>query len=69
MVSTNHRKLSRRGLLDRVRQGCGSRRCEILETPPLPPDFAVDPDHAKTVFVRLSGAAASRRSDVIELHS
>jgi len=29
-----------------------------LMTPPLPPDFAVDPDHAKTVFVRLGAAHA-----------
>jgi 23S rRNA (cytosine1962-C5)-methyltransferase len=69
MVSTNHRKLSHRGLLDRVRQGSGTRRCEVLETPPLPPDFAVDPDHAKTVFVRLGGTPASRRSDAANLHS
>ncbi len=52
MVSTNHRKLSRRGLMDRVRHGLGNRRCEVIATPPLPLDFAVDPDHAKTVFVR-----------------
>jgi len=63
MVSTNHRKLSRRGLLERVRQGCGSRRCEVLATPPLPPDFAIDPDHAKTVFVRLGGVPAPRQSE------
>ena len=69
MVSTNHRKLSRRGLLDRIRQGSGTRRCEVLETPPLPPDFAADPDHAKTVFVRLGGAPAPRRSDAANLHS
>lgn len=69
MVSTNHRKLSRRGLLDRVRQGCGTRRCEVLESPPLPPDFAVDPDHAKTVIVRLGGAPGPRRSDAANLSS
>lgn len=58
MVSTNHRKLSRRGLLERIRQGVGSRRCEVIATPPLPPDFAVDPDHAKTVFMRLGTTTA-----------
>jgi len=68
MVSTNHRKLSRRGLLDRVRQGCGLQRCEVLDTPPLPPDFAVDPDHAKTMFVRLGGAPSPSRSDAVNLH-
>ena len=56
MVSTNHRKLSRRGLLDRVRQGLATRRCEVMATPPLPPDFAIDPDHAKAVFVRVGNA-------------
>jgi len=69
MVSTNHRKLSRRGLLDRVRQGCGSRRCEVLEAPPLPPDFAVDNDHSKSVFVRLGGSPAPHQSDAANLHS
>ena len=53
MVSTNHRKLSRRGQLDRIRQGLGARRCEVTATPPLPPDFAIDPDHAKAVLVRV----------------
>ena len=56
MVSTSHRKLSRRGLLDRVRQGLATRRCEVMATPPLPPDFAMDPDHAKAVFVRVGNA-------------
>lgn len=68
MVSTNHRKLSRHGLLERIRQGCGSRRCEVLATPPLPLDFAVDPDHAKTIIVRLGGAHALCRSDVANQH-
>jgi len=67
MVSTNHRKLSRRGLLDRVRQGCGSRRCEVLDTPPLPPDFAADPDHAKSVFVRSGGARTGRANETADV--
>ncbi len=60
MISTNHRKMSLRDLLRRVREGFGSRPCDILATPPLPPDFAVDPDHAKTVFVRCKRTGTQR---------
>ncbi len=52
MVSTNHRKMSLRDLRQRMAQGLSGRPHEIIATPPLPPDFAMDPDHAKSVFVR-----------------
>ncbi len=55
LISTNHRKMTLRGLLDRIRHGASGRAIEILDTPPLPPDFAMDPDHAKSVFVRAGG--------------
>ncbi len=31
---------------------CLPRRLRVIDTPPLPPDFAADPQHAKTVFLR-----------------
>lgn len=52
MVSTNYRRMSLAGLKERVRQGAGSRRMKITSAPPLPPDFAVDRDHSKTVFAQ-----------------
>jgi 23S rRNA (cytosine1962-C5)-methyltransferase len=53
MISTNHRQMSRRGLRDRIADGLRQRRHVTLSTPPLPIDFAMDPDHAKTVFVQI----------------
>lgn len=58
LVSTNHRKLTLRGLIERVRRGTSRGRIEILETPPLPIDFAMDPDYAKTVIARISGGSS-----------
>ncbi len=52
MISTNYRRLSLVGLKERAFQGTGARRVNIISTPPLPPDFIVDRDHAKTVFLR-----------------
>ena len=52
MISTNYRRLSLVGLKERALQGAGARRAKIISTPPLPPDFSVDRDHAKTVFLR-----------------
>lgn len=54
LVSTNHRKMTPRGLIERVRRGAPRGRVDILDTPPLPPDFAMDPDYAKTVIARVS---------------
>jgi len=52
MVATNYRKLSRARFRQLIRQGVAPRP-HTMDMPPLPPDFAVDPDHAKTAFVTL----------------
>ncbi len=54
MVSTNYRRLTKQGLTDRLRAGAAGRRHQVIETPRLPLDFAVDPDHAKTIFARFA---------------
>lgn len=53
LVSSNHRKLSLRGMIDRVKRGASRSRVEIVDAPPLPVDFAMDGDYAKTVIARL----------------
>ncbi len=55
MVSTNFRKLSLRDLKELVRKGSGKRRGKVVDAPPLPLDFAIDRDHAKTIFLRYDG--------------
>jgi len=55
MVSTNFRKLSWRSLREQVKRGAGKRKHRVIESSPLPVDFAADPDHAKTMFVRFDG--------------
>lgn len=52
LVSTNYRRMSLSGMQQRIERGAGRRKFKILETPPLPPDFATDPDHAKTMLVQ-----------------
>lgn len=52
MVSTNFRKLSLRDLKDLVRRGSGRRRGRVVDAPSLPLDFAIDRDHAKTIFLK-----------------
>lgn len=52
MVSTSYRKASAAWLRQQLRRAAGGRRVDIFNTPGLPPDFAVDPDHAKTLFAR-----------------
>ena len=52
MVSTNLRKMSHAGLRKRIKEGAGKRRHRIMERAKLPGDFAIDPDHAKTMFVQ-----------------
>jgi 23S rRNA (cytosine1962-C5)-methyltransferase len=54
MVSINHRRLSHRWLQQQVREGGRARKPHIIATPPLPIDFALDKDHAKTVFAQFS---------------
>ncbi len=53
MVSTNCRQMSGKALLAAVRAGL-NRRATVVAAPPLPPDFASDPDFAKTVFLRVT---------------
>lgn len=50
MVSTNYRKLTASGLRMAIREGAGGRKFSVESIPPLPIDFACDPDHAKTLF-------------------
>lgn len=52
MVSTNLRKMSHRALRTLIKQGAAGRRHHFIEKPPLPADFSLDPDHAKTFFVK-----------------
>jgi 23S rRNA (cytosine1962-C5)-methyltransferase len=52
MVSTNHRRLSTKWIIERIREGAKGRRSHVIATPPLPVDFALDRDHAKTVFAQ-----------------
>ncbi len=52
MVSTNLRKMSHKALRTLIKQGATGRRHRFVEKPPLPEDFAMDPDHAKTFFVK-----------------
>jgi 23S rRNA (cytosine1962-C5)-methyltransferase len=54
LLSTNSRKASKHWLLDQVAAAAGSRPFAVTGAPPLPDDFAVDPDHAKSVLVRFS---------------
>jgi len=54
LLSTNSRKASKRWLLDQVGAAAGPRPFTVTGAPPLPDDFAVDPDHAKSVLVRFS---------------
>ncbi len=51
-ISTNYRQFSWQSLRERLSQGSGRRKFKIIDTPRLPPDFACDPNHAKTVFAR-----------------
>lgn len=52
MVSTNYRKMSLRELKELIRRGLG-KRGKVVDAPRLPVDFAIDRDHAKTLFVQV----------------
>ncbi|MHC4696706.1 MAG: class I SAM-dependent methyltransferase [Planctomycetota bacterium] len=52
MISTNHRRITMADLQEQLKAGAGRRRYEVTATPPLPSDFSMDPEHAKTIFVR-----------------
>jgi len=53
MVSTNCRTLTQSAIREEIKRAVGFRRLTILKSPPLPIDYAVDPDHAKTILARL----------------
>ena len=52
MVSTNYRRLSAPRLRKLVTEGTGRRPFQVMSSPRLPTDFAMDPNHAKTIFIR-----------------
>ena len=54
MVSTNCRTLTRSAIRNQITRAARDRRVSFLKSPSLPLDFAPDPDHAQTVFARLS---------------
>ncbi len=53
MISTNYRRLTLARLKGLIKEGVGRRSTRVVETPPLPADFAMDPNHAKTIFMEL----------------
>lgn len=63
MVSTNYRKLTWRNLREQVKRGAGKRPHRVMESPPLPVDFAADSDHAKTMFVQFDGPHGDAAGD------
>ncbi len=52
LVSTNSREHSARWLHTQVAEAAGGRRFDVVDAPPLPADFASDPDYAKSLIVR-----------------
>ncbi|MCH8146842.1 MAG: class I SAM-dependent methyltransferase [Planctomycetes bacterium] len=52
ILSTNHRRSRVPDLRQSMRQGAGRRKFRGLQAPKLPADFAMDPDHAKTLIVQ-----------------
>jgi len=54
LVSMNLRRMSWRAFRERVRAGLGARKVASIEPLALPADFAIDSDHAKSLWVTLS---------------
>jgi len=52
MICTNHRRTTWRALRGAAHAAARGRKHEILDSPGLPLDFAVDRDHAKTILVQ-----------------
>lgn len=52
LVSSNFRRLSRGELRRAVHVAARGRGVKVLEAPPLPDDFAVDPEYSKALWVR-----------------
>lgn len=50
LLGVNHRQISRPRIEEAL--AATGRRCTILERPALPPDFAGDPDYAKSIIAR-----------------
>ena len=53
LLSTNHRQTTMQDLEAHLRQGGGERQVGIVAKPPLPIDFAMDVDHAKSIWARV----------------
>ncbi len=51
-VATNFRTLPAAKFIELVRKNRSGRKLRVLETPPLPADFAADPHHHKAVFLQ-----------------
>lgn len=54
LVSMNLRRMSWRAFRERVRAGLGARKISGMEALPLPADFAMDSDHAKSLLVTVA---------------
>lgn len=54
LVSMNLRRMSWRAFRERVRGGLSARKITSIEPLTLPPDFAMDGDHSKSLLVTLS---------------
>lgn len=54
LISTNCRQATKRWLADQVARAAEERHYTVVGGPPLPVDFAVDPDHSKRLLVRLA---------------
>lgn len=54
LISVNLRRMSWRALRERVRAGLSGRKISEIEALPLPIDFAMDPDHAKSLLITIS---------------
>ena len=54
LVATNHRGTSAAHLQHAIAAGAAGRSWRIIERPPLPSDFAGDPDYAKSVWAEIA---------------
>lgn len=51
-LATNHRQTSRSRLEEELTAAAPHRPCTVIERPPLPADFAGDPDYSKSIIAR-----------------
>ncbi|TWT41837.1 Ribosomal RNA large subunit methyltransferase K [Phycisphaerae bacterium RAS1] len=54
LIAVNHRPTTLARLENTIRRATAGRKCEILDRPSLPVDFAGDPAFSKTVIARLA---------------